>query len=74
MGGMPTQITAAPPLPASFMNCATRCAYSVFHCGDVYGTSGGPMKSWASLAPIMTTTTCGCAILRSDVSSAGQLK
>ncbi len=35
MGGMPTQTTAAPPLSAICMNCATRCEYSVFHTGDV---------------------------------------
>ena len=71
---MPTHTTVAPPLWAIFMNWATRCEYSAFHWGDVYGTSGGPRKSWASLAPIMTTTTCGCVLAMSDVSSAGQLK
>ena len=71
---MPTQITVAPPLPASAMNWATRCAYVGFHWGEVKGTSGGPRKSWASLAPIMMTTTWGDTVLRSLASSAGQLK
>ena len=35
MGGMPTQITVAPPLSASAMNWATRCAYIGFHWGEV---------------------------------------
>ncbi len=45
MGGMPTQITVAPPLWANFMKSATRCAYITFHWGELKGTSGGPGKS-----------------------------
>ena len=71
---MPTQITLAPPLPASCMKAATRAVYMGFHCGEVYGTSGGPGKSCGSLAPIMITTTWGVTLARSDCSSAGQLK
>ena len=35
MGGMPTQITWAPPLSASCMNEDTRWEYIGFHWGDV---------------------------------------
>ena len=34
-----------PPALGQLMKSATRCAYMTFHCGEVYGTSGGPGKS-----------------------------